>query len=87
MWKSTLAVGAGLAVVLGAVWVGDSIGRATKARAQGAPTEELTFLGKTPVVGTYEYIHHYRSKDGTNCFVVVVERVVKTAQHLSCVRN
>ncbi len=87
MWKSTFVLGLGMAALVGAAWLVTSLIPLPTAKAQSGTTEELTFLGKTRVVGTSEYLHHYRSNNGTNCFVVVVERGVKTAQHLSCVRN
>ena len=85
-WKETVCLIVGLSVVL--VAVGTTTLFPKPEKAQASESEALVFVGKTPVDGTYQYLHHYRSKkDGTNCFVLVTESVAKTAQHVSCVRN
>ncbi len=86
MWKHTLYVAAGLlgipVLAVGIVSLVPAPGK-----AQANRPEMMTFVGKIPIDGTYEHLHHYQSKNGTNCFVLVTERGAKTAQHISCVRN
>ncbi|MBP9668765.1 MAG: hypothetical protein KBE09_00560 [Candidatus Pacebacteria bacterium] len=85
MWKKeALLFVAVMGIIMTAAGIASLIPKPVQAQAN---PDLLVYVGKTPIGDTQEFLYQYRGRNGTMCVTLVTERVVKTAQHISCVRN